>query len=136
MGPLVLWSRVCHGADREPLGAAAASVARLTHSDPEVIAGAVIAALAWHEVFAEGGVPPDWMTRLQAGLSVARRWTGVFPSSGLIALLATLAETESPNDPPLVRGLRAIGKRDLREVDAAPELVRSLDHLDRLGDPY
>lgn len=76
-GPLALWSLV-RGADVEWMDAAAASLARLTHDEPESVAGACLAARAARDVLAGGSVEalprrlPEWET-------VARRWGGTAP---------------------------------------------------------
>jgi dephospho-CoA kinase len=87
--PVALWSLARRGDDPDHAAAAAASLARLTHRDPSVIADACLFALALAHVGAAGGLaglPSRW-----AGWSrLAARWAGG-PTTGRIDRAATLA---------------------------------------------
>ena len=91
--PVALWSLARRGNDPEHTAAAAASLARLTHRDPSVIADACFLALALSHVGAEGtlaGMAEQW----PAWSRLAARWGGG-PPTGRIDRAATLARREA-----------------------------------------
>ncbi|HVO10519.1 MAG TPA: dephospho-CoA kinase [Vicinamibacteria bacterium] len=74
---LALWA-AARDRDRDWLAAAAASLARLTHDEPEAVAGAVLAAMAAAAV-AGGEGPGTLPDRLPLWVPLARRWGGAAP---------------------------------------------------------
>jgi len=98
-GILGVWS-LARGLDEEWLASAAASLARLTHTGPAVVAGGCLAALLAREVAA--GRP---LTALEEALSgwepLARRW-GLAPPAERVGS-AVRAATAHPGDPDRAR---------------------------------
>jgi hypothetical protein len=80
--PLVVWSLSRAGPDAEFVAAAAASLARLTHTDPARIAGACLYALALQEALIAAAADalaaplPGWT-------ALARRWGGAEPPAAI-----------------------------------------------------
>jgi len=93
-GPVVVWSLSRVGPDAEFLAAAAASLARLTHTDPARIAGACLYALALQGAVVSGAAEvlgaalPDWV-------GPARRWGGAAPPEAVTAAVDAAARGES-----------------------------------------
>jgi dephospho-CoA kinase len=124
-GPLALWALRRRGRDAEFLAAAAASTARLTHTDPAAIASAVLVALALADVAASDG-PTDPAKGIPRWMPLATHWGGAPPSPATIDLLGrsggegvggALAGAAAGVDPAgvprdaraLVRGLERLG---------------------------
>jgi dephospho-CoA kinase len=105
--PLVVWSLSRAGPDAEFLAAAAASLARLTHTDPARIAGACLYALALQEamVGAPADAPAAWLPRWTA---LARRWGGAEPSAAITEAVEAAARAD-PRSGDLAAGLVAAG---------------------------
>jgi dephospho-CoA kinase len=72
---VALWSAGRRGADTEPLLAAAASLARLTHRNPEAVGTTCVLALAFLAAW-QGVALRDLPGRLEAWRESARRWAG------------------------------------------------------------
>jgi len=87
--PLALWA-AARGRDGEWLAAAAASLARLTHDQPEAVAGAVLAALAAAAVVAGEG-PATLPERLAGWGALAARWGLASPPSRIAVAVAAAA---------------------------------------------
>jgi dephospho-CoA kinase len=85
--PVALWSAARRPLDVPFAVAAAASLARLTHRGEDVIAGAVVAALAAQHVLAEGGASAV-RRELPGWVRAAREWTGVAPRSAAVDTVA------------------------------------------------
>jgi dephospho-CoA kinase len=118
-GPLALWVAARRGGDSEVLAAAAASVARLVHLEPERIADAVLQALALLAAL-RGDAPSN------AALGgSAERWGGGPPTAAGRAALA--AATAHPGDVAAARAACRAGGGD-------PDLAGALVGL-RLGAP-
>ncbi len=92
---VTLWA-LSRGADVEWLLGAAASLARLTHDDGEVVAGACQAALAAHGVASSGSLR-SLEDRSGEAESRARRWGGANPGPRVPhALEAAVAHPDDP----------------------------------------
>jgi dephospho-CoA kinase len=87
MTPVVLWTRA-RGSDPPFVLAAAASLARLTHTDGAAIASACLFALALHHVAETSHLPletpPEW-------LRDAERWGGAPPAPDVAAAIGAAA---------------------------------------------
>ena len=76
-GSLVLWALARGAPDEDYLASAAASLARLTHTNPGASAEAVAVALALQEAVVGGGAPPSgWAARC----GIAEKWGRAVPS--------------------------------------------------------
>jgi dephospho-CoA kinase len=111
MAPVVLWALGRRGIDPPFLLAAAASLARLTHTSPASIAGGCLFALALQEL-ATGGPEAAFEERLEEWLALAERWGGAPPSP---QVLAAIHEADRPAgatavDPELIAALEALGR--------------------------
>jgi len=91
--PLALWAAM-RRRDGEWLAAAAASLARLTHDQPEAAAGAVLAALTAAAVAAGEG-PAALPDRLAPWAPVAARWGGASPPTRIVQAVAAAAASAS-----------------------------------------
>jgi dephospho-CoA kinase len=91
-GPVVVWSLARGGPDAEFTAAAAASLARLTHTDPAQIAGACLYALALQEAMV-GGAARALAASLADGIGRARRWGGAAPPDAITAAVAAAASS-------------------------------------------
>lgn len=83
MAPVVLWSLARGAPDPAFVLAAAASLARLTHSDGAAIADAACFARALLEVSVAGRVPQDLAVRAAGWRAEAARWGGCSPTARL-----------------------------------------------------
>ena len=72
-------------ADAEWVAAVASSLARLTHPDPEAVAGGVVAALAALAVSRSGRIEPGLPSRLSEWARAGERWSGAAPPPRLAA---------------------------------------------------
>lgn len=128
-----LWS-VARGGFDPPLTAGAMfSIARLTHRDPDRIAGACLLALAAAEVGAR--LPADEDAR-RASVRTAERWAaGTVPTAALAVVEAARRHPEDERaaaeavraaggDPALARGLVAAGLA-VPPADAPPQLAEA-----------
>jgi dephospho-CoA kinase len=92
-GPVVLWSLARGGPDPDFLAAAAASLARLTHTEPVRIAGACLFALVLQDTLVAEAIGSE---RPRAVLSrwvdLARRWGGAPPPAHLADAAMGLAD--------------------------------------------
>jgi hypothetical protein len=86
MAPVVLWSLARGAPDSEFVLAAAASLARLTHSGGAAIANAACFARALLEVARAGCVPANLTARAAGWRADAARWGGAPPGQGLTAV--------------------------------------------------
>ena len=113
--PLVLWALTRGVADEDYVASAAASLARLTHTDGRAVADAVAVALTLREVLSDGRVPGAGWAHACAR---AERWGGAPPSPGVEAEFAPLllgaavglTEAEAPVE--AIAAIRAIGALD------------------------
>ncbi len=87
--PLALWA-AAQGRDRDWLASAAASLARLTHDQPEAVAGAVLAAVAAAAV-AGGEGPATLPERFPLWAPLALRWGGTAPPPRIGQAVASAA---------------------------------------------
>jgi dephospho-CoA kinase len=87
---VAVWALSRGGPDLEFLAAAAASLARLTHSDPERIAGACLYAIALQEAMLHGP-NPALLSSLPGWTAVAGRWGGAAPTQRLMAAVESAA---------------------------------------------
>jgi dephospho-CoA kinase len=94
MAPLVLWTLARRGPDRDWLASAAASLARLFHSAPAALAGAVHFALAL-EAVARGGIEA-LLPRLAEHGDLAARWGGAPPEPRVLEAVRAAAAGEGP----------------------------------------
>jgi dephospho-CoA kinase len=92
MAPLVLWALARAGADPPFLAAAAASLARLFHSDAADVADACLMALVLQEAALGGRVPRDVGEKGDGVSALAERWGGAAPTARVRALVKTAAE--------------------------------------------
>jgi len=99
--PVVLWALARGGPDPPFLAAASASLARLTHSEPDSLATAIVFALALQEAAVAGGLPDDLRNRRASWRTLADRWGGGPPSASLDAVFD--AAREHPRDPRAAR---------------------------------
>ncbi len=130
MLPLVLWSRAWHGPDREALVAAAVSLARLTHSKAEALAGAAAVALALSEVAEADVVPSDLYTRVRAHLPLVERWTGAAPRFETLRKIdASTRPYDAVFDPDAIRGALQGLVEGVDPTQAPPELVRAVERV-------
>jgi hypothetical protein len=91
MAPVVLWSLVRGAADPEFVFAAAASLARLTHREGEVVASACLFARALLETAVLGRVAADLPTRAALWAEAAARWGGAAPDATLTPVFEAVA---------------------------------------------
>jgi dephospho-CoA kinase len=98
--PVVIWSLSRGGPDVEFLAAAAASLARLTHTDPAQIAGACLYALALQEATV-GGSAEALASSLPTWTALAGRWGGAAPPEAVTAAVDAAARIQT--DPAAVR---------------------------------
>jgi dephospho-CoA kinase len=89
--PLVVWSLSRGGQDAEFVAAAAASLARLTHTDPVRIAGACLYALAMEAALARGVAPEALAAVLPGWIALAGRWGGAAPPDAVTAAVEAAA---------------------------------------------
>jgi dephospho-CoA kinase len=87
---LVVWSLSRGGPDAEFVAAAAASLARLTHTDPARIAGACLYALALQEAMV-GGAADALAASLPSWIALARRWGGAAPPAAITTAVEAAA---------------------------------------------
>jgi dephospho-CoA kinase len=131
-GPLVLWAMVRGGPDPEFLVHAAASLARLTHTEPASIAAACLFALALQDAAVGGGLEqlprrlPTWRARIE-------RWAGSSLPYWLPAMLEAVAKGGGAEGDVALAGALIGLARGGAARDAPPELVAALDALDALG---
>jgi dephospho-CoA kinase len=124
VAPLVVWTLARRGSDAEFLAAAAASLARATHRQPEAIADACFYACALLQALSGEAAGPA-SERIAPLLARARRGAGAEPSERLRELVATgRGEGE---DAPLVAALRAPSAAFLPAV--SPEVARACETL-------
>jgi dephospho-CoA kinase len=126
MAPLVLWSLARRGPDPPWLAVAAASVARLTHSAPEALAGAVLFALALEDV-ARGGGRHGLAARLPEWADAAARWGGGAPEPAVLEAVRSAAAGQGPEG--TLAGALLGMAQGVPEAAAPPELrelVRAL----------
>ena len=95
-GPIVLWSLARAGVDDDHVVAAAATLARLTHTEPGARAEACLQALLLQSAAAAGIVDPALRKRLGAYVQLATRWGGAPPRGGVRAALR--AALRHPDD--------------------------------------
>jgi dephospho-CoA kinase len=100
--PVVVWSLSRGGPDPEFVAAAAASLARLTHTDGAAIAGACLFALALHEALVTGA-SDKLASSLPGWSALARRWGGAAPPDAITA--AVDAASRLRTDPVGVRAV-------------------------------
>jgi ADP-ribosylglycohydrolase len=120
MTRVALWA-LARGGDAPFLLAAAASLARLTHTDAAAVAGGCLFARAVHHALATGDrsveVPAAW-------LHEAERWGGAPPPESVVATV----RQRSGGDPELAGAL--IGSRRGVAVSGAPAAaVRAVERL-------
>jgi hypothetical protein len=82
-GPVTLWSLARAGADDEHVAAAAATFARLTHSDPAARTDAVLQAVLLQSAAAAGVVDDRLRSRHGTSIPLAERWGGAPPTGGV-----------------------------------------------------
>ena len=116
-GPVALWSLARAGEDDEHVVAAAASLARLTHSEAAARAGAGLQALLLHTVAAGGSLGPGLRDRMAAHAGRATRWGGAPPGPRVRASLE--AALRHPGDAAEARRAAA----DAETGDLAAALV-------------
>lgn len=90
--PLALWAAHA-GMDAQWLVSAAASLARLTHAEPESVAGACLAALFARHVLATGRLNGT-ETRRPEWEPLSRRWGGAPPAPRVAGAIAAAASHE------------------------------------------
>jgi dephospho-CoA kinase len=144
-GPLVLWALARGGADPPFLLSAAASLARLTHPDPESVAAAGLAALALLDV-ARGRAPLEGSQgRLEIWRAEAETWAGAPPPLEVEGALraafdharhpeaARQAARSTGSDPGIAGALvgMAVGVAPEAAPAAARDAVRALERLGR-----
>jgi dephospho-CoA kinase len=83
--PVALWSLSRSGPDPDFVAAAAASLARLTHTEGAAIAGACLFALALHEALVSGATGHNLTSSLPGWTALARRWGGESPPERIAA---------------------------------------------------
>jgi hypothetical protein len=142
-GPVALWSLARAGVDDDHLVAAAATLARLTHSEPGARADACLQALLLQSAAAAGIVEPSLRNRLRAYTPLAARWGGAPPGDRVRAALR--AALRHPHDP--ARASADAADPETGHVAAAlvaiaagspatpipPDLLSSLQALNRLA---
>jgi dephospho-CoA kinase len=79
-GPVALWSLARAGADDEHVAAAAATFARLTHSNPAARTDAVLQALLLQSAAVAGVVDDRLSSRHGMSIPLAERWGGARPT--------------------------------------------------------
>jgi hypothetical protein len=89
--PVVVWSLARGGPDPEFVAAAAASLARLTHTDPAQIAGACLYAVALQEAHVPRPSADSLSASLAGWIALARRWGGAAPPDTVIAAVGAAA---------------------------------------------
>jgi dephospho-CoA kinase len=125
--PVVLWALSRGGPDPDFLAAAAATLARLTHTDAALIAGACLMALALQEAVVTGEAG-GLAASLPRWTELARRWGGAPPPSRVAAAVA------NPGSGDLAAFLA--GAATGLPASAAPSaLLQALDALDSLDRP-
>lgn len=141
-GPIALWSLARAGADDDHVAAAAATFARLTHSDAGARAEACLQALLLQSA-AAGIVDPGLRDRLGAYTRLAARWGGA-PPGGRVrdALRAALRHPQDavrargdagdPEVGALAGALVAIAAGS-PSIVIPPDLLSSLQALNRLA---
>jgi hypothetical protein len=87
----VVWSLSRGGQDAEFVAAAAASLARLTHTDPVRIAGGCLYALAMEAALARGVSPEALGPALPGWMALAGRWSGAVPPAAITAAVEAAA---------------------------------------------
>jgi dephospho-CoA kinase len=97
VGPVVIWALSRGGPDPDFVAAAAASLARLTHTGGETIAGACLFALALLEALTSGVAGRNLTERLPEWNALARRWGGNAPPERIAAAMESAAR--HGNDP-------------------------------------
>jgi len=98
--PLAFFCAARRGRDRDFLAAAAASLARLTHTAPQAIATAVLAAQVAADLLqGERGVEPS----IAVAGAAAERWGGAAPDIGAVRSLAGRLVAANPRVAPELR---------------------------------
>ena len=141
-GPVTLWSLARAGVDDDYVAAAAATFARLTHSDAAARADAVLQALLLQFAAVAGIVDDRLRSRLGAGTPLAERWGGA-PPTGRVreALRAALRHPQDavrarddaadPETGSLAAALVGVAAGSPAAA-VPPELLSSLQALNRL----
>jgi ADP-ribosylglycohydrolase len=134
MAPVVLWALGRRGVDPPFFLAAAASVARLTHTSPVSIADACLFALALQELAIAGRIAAV-EARLEGWCALAERWGGAAPSQGVLDVVhdaaRRLSSTEVGSGPSaLVACLVGLATGLPVATDENAELVAALRALD------
>jgi dephospho-CoA kinase len=128
--PVVAWSLSRGGPDPDYVAAAAASLARLTHTDGAEVAGACLFALAMQEA-AVSGAADKLVSSLPGWSALARRWGGAAPPDRIAAAVHVAARHGSDATGDLAAGL--VGAAAGMPASAAPSaLLDALAALDRL----
>ncbi len=142
-GPAALWSLARAGVDDDHVAAAAATFARLTHSDAAARADAVLQALLLQSAAAAGIVDDRLRSRLGAGTPLAERWGGAPPTGRVREALR--AALRHPGD--AARARADAGDAEVGALAGAlvaiaagspataipPDLLSSLQALNRLA---
>ena len=128
--PVVVWSLSRGGPDPEFVAAAAASLARLTHTDGSEVAGACLFALALQDAMVSGA--SDTLGSLPGWSALARRWGGAAPPDRIAAAVQVAARHGS--DPAAGELAAALaGAAAGRPASTAPSvLLDAFAALDRL----
>jgi dephospho-CoA kinase len=140
--PVVLWALAGAGPDEDHAVAAAASLARLTHTDAAARADACLQTLLLHAAAVSGSVE-GLRARLYALMDLAARWGGARPGARVReALRAAMRHPqdagrarEDAGDPEtgsLAAALVAIAAGS-PAIAVPPDLLSSLQALNRLG---
>jgi len=110
---VVLWALARAGPDAEFLASAAASLARLTDTEPPRIAGACLFALTLHDALVAEAIGSERPRNPSRWTDLARRWGGAPPPAHLAdaALdLAAAAAAAPPAPPSVMEALQALDR--------------------------
>jgi dephospho-CoA kinase len=122
MAPLVLWALAQSGPDPAFVVAAAASLARLVHSDDTAVADACLFALLLYDVAVTGGLPADLPERARGYVEPSTRWGGAPPTDRPLAVARAAAAGGGGPEPELWGALRGLAEG--APVDRLPAAVR------------
>ncbi len=135
VAPIVFWALARRGDDPAFSLAAAASVARLTHSRPEAVADACFVARALHDLAVRGEAPADLESSMGSWRGEAARWGGAPVGPRIVAVVSGVlrgepgkAEAAKGDLTGAFRGL-LLGKPDR---DPPQRLLADLEALDEL----
>lgn len=141
--PVVVWALSRGGPDPEFLASAAASLARLTHTDPAAIAGACLFALALQEALVTGAAGRNLTSSLPGWTAQAQRWGGEAPPARIVAAVESasrhgtdpLVPPRSGPDPAwdLLAASIVAAAVGVPTADASPAVLEALAALDRGG---